>query len=164
MDRSQWHKWIFWYVCVVNQIRNLLMSREVIWKCKHQRSWTKLSRVRKGIEKASYRLIDSLWSTRQLLFAKCLFVACCVYRLWLFSLTARCSLGTVLTGMKPEVRYTSVASVVSLFVGVEKKMWPISHICDRVDRRRTWLPTLTTLRLLYNFRVHNPKNFIIFQK
>ena len=116
MDRSQWHKWIFWYVCVVNQIRNLLMSREVIWKCKHQRSWTKLSRVRKGIEKASYRLIDSLWSTRQLLFAECLFVACCVYRLWLFSLTARCSLGTVLTGMKPEVRYTSVASVVSLFV------------------------------------------------
>ena len=50
-----------------------------------------------------------------------------------FSLTATCSLGTVLTGMKPEVLCTSVASIVSLFIGVEKKTWPISHFCDRVD-------------------------------
>ena len=40
---------------------------------------------------------------------------------------------TVLTGMKPEVRCTSAASVVSLFLGVEKKTWPISHFSDRVD-------------------------------
>ena len=50
-----------------------------------------------------------------------LFVVCCVYRLWLFSLTASCSLGTVLIGMKPEVYCTSVASVVSLFIGAQKK-------------------------------------------
>ena len=54
-------------------------------------------------------------------------VTCFVYRLWLFSLTVRCSLRTVLTGMKPEVRCTSVASIVSLFVDVGKKTWPISH-------------------------------------
>ena len=51
--------------------------------------------------------------TRHLLFVECLFVACCVYHHWLFSLTTRCSLGTVI-GMKPEVHCTSVASVVSL--------------------------------------------------
>ena len=58
----------------------------------------------------------------------------CLYRLWLFSLTARCSLGTVLIGLKPQVRCTAVASVVSVFIGVEKETWPISHFCDRVDR------------------------------
>ena len=48
------------------------------------------------------------------------------------------------TGMKHEVRCTSVASVVSLFVGVEKKTWPVSHFCDRLDRRLTWFLTLAT--------------------
>ena len=80
------------------------------------------------------------------LFAERLFVACCVYRLWPFWLTARCSLGTVLIGMK--VHCTSVASVVSLFIGVEKKTWPISHFHDRVDRQPTWLLMLTMLRSL----------------
>ena len=70
-------------------------------------------------------------------FAERLFVACRVYHFWLFSLTVRCSLGTVLIGMKPEVRCTSVASVVSLFIGVEKKTWPISHFRNRVDRQPT---------------------------
>ena len=32
--------------------------------------------------------------------------------------------------MKPEVHCTSVASVVSIFVGSEKKTWPISHFHD----------------------------------
>ena len=69
-----------------------------------------------------------------------------MYRLWLFSLTARCSPGTVLIGMKPEVHCTSVASVVSLFIGVGKKTWLISHFRDRVDRQPSWLLTITTLR------------------
>ena len=71
-------------------------------------------------------LSKCLWSTPQLLFVEHLFVACCVYRLWLFSLRARFSLGTVLISMKPEVCCTSVGSAVSLFIGVEKKMWPIT--------------------------------------
>ena len=63
-------------------------------------------------------------------------ICCLLYVLFLAFLvvTARCSLGTVLTGMKPEVRCTTVASVVSLFVGVEKKTWPISHFRDRVNQ------------------------------
>ena len=69
----------------------------------------------------------------QLLFSERSFVACCVYRLGLLSPTARCSLGTVLTDMKPEVHCTFVASAVSLFIGIEKKMRPISRFCDRVD-------------------------------
>ena len=60
-------------------------------------------------------------------------IACCVYRFWLFSLTVRRSYGTVLIGIKLEVRCTSVASLVSLFIGVEKKTWPVSHFRDRVD-------------------------------
>ena len=55
---------------------------------------------------------------------------CVQYRLWLFSLTVRCSPGTVLIAMKPEVHCTSVASVVSVFIGIGKKTWPISHLCD----------------------------------
>ena len=46
------------------------------------------------------------------------FVACCVYRPWLFSLTERYSPETVLIAMKPEVHCTSVASTVSFFIGV----------------------------------------------
>ena len=49
-------------------------------------------------------------------------LVCCllyVYRLKLFSLTARRSLRTVLISMKPEVHCTSVASTVSLFIGIE---------------------------------------------
>ena len=53
---------------------------------------------------------------------------------------------TVLIAMKPEVHCTSIASVVSLFIGVGKKNWPISHFRDRVDRQPSWLLTLTTLR------------------
>ena len=79
------------------------------------------------------------------LLAECLFVACCVYRLWPFLLTARCSLGTVLIGMKPEVHCTFVASVVPLLIGIVKKVWPISHFLDRVNGQPTWLLMLTTL-------------------
>ena len=46
-----------------------------------------------------------------------------------------------LIGMKPEIHWTSLASVVSLFIGVENKTWPISHFCDWVDRQWTWLLT-----------------------
>ena len=70
-------------------------------------------------------------------------VACCVYRFWLFSLTVRRSYGTVLIGIKLEVRCTSVASLVSLFIGIEKKTWPVSHFRDRVDRQPTRLLTLS---------------------
>ena len=68
-------------------------------------------------------------------------ICCLLYVLSLAFLvvTARCSLGTVLTGMKPEVRCTSVASVVSLFVDVKKKMWPISYFCNWVNWQPTWL-------------------------
>ena len=48
--------------------------------------------------------------------------------------------------MKPVACCTSVASIVSLFLGVEKKTWPISHFCDRVNGQPTWLLTLTMLR------------------
>ena len=51
-------------------------------------------------------------------------LVCCGYHLWLFLLT-RCSLGTVFIRMKPEIRCTSVSSLVSLLIGVEKKTWPI---------------------------------------
>ena len=57
-------------------------------------------------------------------------IVCCVYRLWLFSLIARHRLGTVFIGMKPEVSFTSVASLVSLSIGVEKKTWPVQQIAD----------------------------------
>ena len=40
---------------------------------------------------------------------------------------------SVLIGMKLEVRCTSVASVVSLFIGVVKKTWPVSHFRNQVD-------------------------------
>ena len=40
---------------------------------------------------------------------------------------------------------TFVVSLVSLFIGVKKKTWPVSHFCDRVDRQPTWIPTFTTL-------------------
>ena len=66
--------------------------------------------------------------------AHLLLAVCAVLSLAFLVVTARCSLRTVLTGMKPEVRCTTVASVVSLFVGVEKKTWPISHFCDRVNQ------------------------------
>ena len=72
-------------------------------------------------------------------------VACCVYRLWLFSLTVRRSYGTVLIGIKLEVRCTSVASLVSLFIGFEKKTSPVSHFRDRVDRQPTQLLTFSVL-------------------
>ena len=52
-------------------------------------------------------------------------VTCCVYHLWLIMFTANLSLGTVLIGMKLEVCCTSVASVVSLFIGIKKKT-----VCD----------------------------------
>ena len=42
----------------------------------------------------------------------------------------------------------SVIALLSLFVGVEKKTWPISHFFDQIDRRPTWLLMLTTLRPL----------------
>ena len=45
--------------------------------------------------------------------------------------------------MKPEVRCTSVASVVYLFIDVEKKTLPISHFHDRVEQQLTWLLTFT---------------------
>ena len=45
--------------------------------------------------------------------------------------------------MKPEVRCTSVASVVYLFIDIEKKTLPISHFHDRVEQQPTWLLTFT---------------------
>ena len=71
-------------------------------------------------------------------------------RFWLLSLTVRRSFRTVFIGIKLEVRCTSVASFVSLFIGIEKKMWPVtvSHFRDRVDRQPTQLLTLSALRPL----------------
>ena len=63
-----------------------------------------------------------------------LLLAVCT-RFWLFLLTVRRSYGTVLIGMKLEVRCTSVASLVSLFIGIEKKTWPVNHFRDRIDRQ-----------------------------
>ena len=61
-------------------------------------------------------------------------VTCCVYRLWFFSLTVRRSYGTVL--IKPWVCCTSVASLVSLFIGVEKKTWPVTDFAiESFDNR-----------------------------
>ena len=54
-------------------------------------------------------------------FCGALIVACCVC---LFLLTVRHSLRPVLICMKSELRCTSVASVVYLFIGVEKKTCP----------------------------------------
>ena len=38
--------------------------------------------------------------------------------------------------MKLEVHCTSVASLVSLFVAVEKKTWPVSHFCNMLHSSR----------------------------
>ena len=48
--------------------------------------------------------------------------------------------------MRPEVHCISVASVVSVFIDVGKKTWPMNHFRDRVDRQPSWFLTLTTLR------------------
>ena len=66
---------------------------------------------------------------------ECLLADSCVYRLWLFSLTAMRNPRAALICMKPKVRSTFVGSVVSLLTGVEKKTWLISHFRNRADRR-----------------------------
>ena len=62
--------------------------------------------------------------------------------LWQQNITSK----LVWMGMKREVHCTSLASVVSLFIEVENKTWPISHFRNWVDWQLRWLLTLTMIR------------------
>lgn len=120
------------------------MPREASHYYKHHREVKWSSTERKHL----ITFLDKhLWNT-QCQFTQNPYLLLVVYRLWLFLLTVRCSLRTVLIPMKPEVRCTSVASIVSLFIDIEKKMWPISHFRDWADWWSIRLLTLTTLHPL----------------
>ena len=142
-------------------MRKHLISREVshyksfFWKYKHVRSaiikaFSENINIREvknsspELKKASgHFYLGKCREAHRTSFQRNAYCAYCVYHVWLFSLTVRHSYGTVLVGIKLEVCCTSVASLVSLFIGVEKKTWPVSHFCDRVDRQLTWLLMLS---------------------
>ena len=66
---------------------------------------------------------------------------------------ARHSSRFLLIFMKPKRRCTSVASTVSLLIGIEKKTWLIGCFLDRGDRQP---PGLLSLTMLYPLKASGP--------
>ena len=85
--------------------------------------------------------------------------ACCVYRLWLWSLINQGWVEICLDIYEAqESLYLCIVSAVLLLIGVEKKTWLISRFLDQGDRQP---PGLLSLTMLHPLRASGPTYVLV---